>query len=426
MTEHSLEAGQSELRQFLGRNYLVHSIEGGLYIGGLAFIAANTVLPRMVEILHGPAWVVSLMPIMMALGFGFPPILTAHRIEKLQRMKPIVMVTGVFQRLPFLFAALGLMMLTEQYRILALIIAVFAPFISGAVGGLSVTAWQELIIKTIPTNRRSSLFATRLIISTSIGLAAGGTIAAILDDYPGTYGYGILFLIAFGFSVISYAIFSLVRETNFPMRNMLSKVNLRENLRKMPGIIKQDRQFRYFLVSRTLINGIFIVMPFMAIHALRVLEKPDSFLGNLVAAQMAGGIIGNIIAGVLGDRSGGKIVMRLSTMLFILVSVWSAVANTEWVFMAIFFLFGTAAYANDIGIVTLTLEICPVEKRSTYLALIAFVNLPVQLGCSLVSAVAWTLTQNLPLLSLFTIVFLVLSTIFLAQLQEPRKNPVLR
>ena len=45
----------------------------------------------------------------MAVGLVWPPLLTAHRVERLWRMKPFVMFTGVFQRLPYLVAGLALL-----------------------------------------------------------------------------------------------------------------------------------------------------------------------------------------------------------------------------------------------------------------------------------------------------------------------------
>ena len=48
------------------------------------------------------------------------------------------------------------------------------------------------------------------------GLFAGGIIYAILTRHPGPAGYGRLHLIAFGFLVLSYIIFALIREIPLP------------------------------------------------------------------------------------------------------------------------------------------------------------------------------------------------------------------
>ena len=306
MSEICVEVYNPELKQYFGRNYLMHSLEGGFIIGGMTFVSAETVLPRLVEFLNGPAWLISLMPIMLALGFCLPPVFTAHRVEKLNRMKPFIMATSIFQRIPFLIAGLVLLLSVRQDAFLALLAIVLAPFLAGLAGGLGMTAWQELIIKTIPENRRASLFAIRMIISAGFGIAAGGIISQILGQYPGIRGYGILYCIAFGFMMLSYAAFSLVRETNLPQRTVNHAKSLKQNLREMPGLIRSNRRFQYYLWALAAMNGLYVMLPFLTIHALRVLKKPDSFMGILVTTQMVGGIAGNILTGYLGDRFGGK------------------------------------------------------------------------------------------------------------------------
>ena len=422
MSDTYIETYRSEVKQFLSRNYLFHAIEGGFISGGMAFVSTNTILPRLVEILSGPAWMISLMPILMTLGYFFPPILTAHRVEKLEWVKPFVMLTAVFQRLPFLVAGLVLMFWGGQYKFLALSVIILAPLLSGLAGGFSMTAWQELVIKTIPENRRSSLFASRQILSAGIGMAAGGVITSILNQDSGIEGYGILHLITFGFMILSFIFFAMVHETDLPQQFETKPVTLKENLRQMPQLLKQVPHFQNYLITRSLMNGIFIMIPFMAIHALRVLNRPDSFMGYLVTAQMAGAISGNMIAGYLGDRFGGKIPMLLSRFLFSITSLWAAFTQQEWAFLSIFFFYGFAHFLNQVGASTMNLEICPVKRRPTYLAIIAFFSAATMLGVSLLSAILWKIWETFAILAIVTLVSQILSIHFLRRIPEPRQE----
>ncbi|MCA1808219.1 MAG: hypothetical protein LC725_01975 [Lentisphaerae bacterium] len=146
---------------FFWRNFLVHAVEGGLYMGGLAFVAVETILPPLANLLGAPIWLVSLMPVMLMLGFCTPPLLTAHHVERLVFLKPIIVITGGLQRLPYLFAGLILFYYNPERQTLALATVALTPFISGVVGGLASTAWQSLVANTVPKNRRASLFAVR-------------------------------------------------------------------------------------------------------------------------------------------------------------------------------------------------------------------------------------------------------------------------
>ena len=195
---------------------------------------------------------------------------------------------------------------------------------------------------------------------------------------------------------------------------------MKENLKAMPKIVRADRRFRQYLLARSYIIGIYIMLPFLAIYVLRILDKPDSFLGLLVTSQMAGGILGNVLAGVVGDRQGGKNVMFFSNIIYLVVCVWAIVAHSEIAFISIFFLLGTAFYASQVGLVTLSFEVSPFEKRSTYLAIVAFMNLPVQLVCSAISAFLWTWLGNFSLLAFISALTIVFSTVSLSRLRKAR------
>lgn len=413
---------QSNVFRYFLRNYVLHSLEGGFYLGGIAFIAFETILPRMVEFLQGPVWIVSLMPALSYLGFNFPPILTAHKIDKLNSVKPLLMITGFFQRSMFLFAGLALIFFSTEQRILSLIAVVLAPLFSGLIGGVSMTAWNELVAKTIPENRRSSLFSVRYIISSIIGIIAGGIIASVLGKWPGAKGFGILHIITFGLVMASYLLFSFLKETTTEAKHQEQDITLGKNLKLMVKLIRTDRQLRCYLLTHSISNGFYIVMPFMTIFTLRVLNQPDCFMGYLVTAQMIGGITGNIVTGYLGDRLGGKAVMIFFRIIFILVCAWMAIAGSEWIFLVNFFLLGAAFFAYQVGHSTLSIEICPYQKRATYLAIIAFFNAISMVFFSVISGLLWKWTGSFYLLVISTIIMLLISTYYLLKIKEPRHN----
>jgi MFS family permease len=103
-------------RRLFWRNYLAHSLEGGLFMGALSFVSASTLLPTVVRSLRGPDWLISMMPVMMAVGALLPPVFTAHVIDRLRRYMPLLLVTGVFQRVPYLLAGLALLQPCRQPR----------------------------------------------------------------------------------------------------------------------------------------------------------------------------------------------------------------------------------------------------------------------------------------------------------------------
>lgn len=421
-TEEKPESFQSQVKKYLKKNYFLHSIEGGVYMTGTAFIDPNTILPRIVQYFNGPDWLICLIPTMMYFGFGVPPIFTAHKIEKMRRVKSYILTCGIFQRLPYVFAALGLFFLAGDYITFVLGLIVLAPFFSGLAGGFCVTPWQELVAKTIPENRRSSLFAIRFIIFAILGILAGGIITTLLNRYPGANGFGILHIIASILIFISFLVLSLINEVEQPPRTHIAAIALKDNLINMLKLIRQDRQLLNYLITISTLNGIYIMSPFLAIDALKSLNKPDSFIGILITAQMIGAIVGNIFSGYLGDKLGGKSVMLFNRWLFIILCIWASISKSEQSIIAIFFLFGAAFYGNQVGTATLNLEISPYERRSTYLAIIAFFSSILIPVFSIISIIVWNLSQNFIVLLWITIITLGISIIFLLKIREPRHS----
>ena len=102
---------------FLRRNYLLVILEGGFFMGSLQFLSMESVMPSMLHELGGPGWAVSFSSALFMLGFTWPQILSAIWVERMRRMKPLIMTLGVLQRLPYLFAGLFLIGYGRDYPV---------------------------------------------------------------------------------------------------------------------------------------------------------------------------------------------------------------------------------------------------------------------------------------------------------------------
>lgn len=406
----------------LSPNFIVHVVEGGLYVGGLSLLSPDIVLPSMVKGLRGADWLVSLMPVVMMLGFTLPPIFTAHLVERSRRFKPLCLVSGVFQRLPYLAAGLILILAPDDLPWLALAAVALAPLVSGLAGGTTLTAWQQLIIKTVPTRRRPILFGLRDVMSCLLGIAAGGVVVAVLGRWPGRTGYGILYLLTFGVLVVSYAIFLLLREDAHAPAPPEQHVGLWRNVRAIPEIVRGNRQFRLFLLTGMFGSGFLIMTPFMAIHAREVLDKPMSYVGQLLTAQMIGAILGNLVSGYVGGRIGSKAVMMGARVLLLASAAGAMLATSEWAFRGAFFLFGVGLYSHRVSRMSMQLEIVPQKRRATYLAITSLVGVPSMLIAAGICALIRSTGGSFALTAEATMASLLVSIGFLIPLRNPRRR----
>jgi MFS family permease len=405
----------------LPRNYLFHVIEGSLFMGGLTFVNADTVLPVLLESLGAPAWVISFAPSLMFIGLILPPLLTVHVVERLDRMLPFVRLMGVFQRLPYLGAALALFFLAERHPVATVVIVASAPLLSGLLGGVGIAAWMELVSRIIPTRRLSSASALRFAAMGGIGILAGVVIKEVLQRWPGTRGYGLLHLIAFGFLVLSYLTFFLIREPVAPVRKTGTGLGFRATMRSLPDLLGKDVQFRRLLLARMSGIGVFILLPFLPIHVLHVTGREAEFIGTLVLSQMIGTFTGNLAAGYLGDRHGGRAAMLLSSLVLLLACLAVLVNRWEAGFYLVYFLLGFSVFAANVGFMTLNIELSPTDRRPTYLALAAASSLPAFVASGILAAANRRFFHRLEPAAVLVALLAVASCYFLLRLRVERR-----
>ncbi len=423
-SSHTLSAYEAEVQKYLRRNYIVHCLDGGFWFGAMAFLASETVLPIMIERMGGPNWLIALMPQLMMLGFFLPSVLNAHLMERRQTLKGFILKTGVFQRLPYLLAGLFLFFFGEDYPGWALTAAALAPFLSGFFGGLGFGGWIEMTSRLIPARRRSSSTAIRVLIGALIGIVAGEIIKYTLARYPGSRGFAYLHFWTLGFLLISLGFFALFYEPPKPLANIPRQRSLRDNLQEIPFILREDVRFRYFLAVRVFTCGMFFLTPFLALQAVTLSGQGAGFVGLLLQLQTAGSILGNILAGWLGDAKGGRLPMWWSQILYLLICVLAALAWDVVFFHLIFFLLGAANSLQMVGQSTLSVEICPDGRRPTYFAILTLLLFLAMLAVSGLSALVKSQVQTIVLPAALSGLSLLAAQFFLERIREPREEAV--
>jgi MFS family permease len=414
------ETGEGEVRRYFWRNYLAHGFDGGFFRGAVIVTSATTILPKIISDLHGPTWLITTVPILMSMGFTVPALFTAHWIDRATRYLPLLLVTGIFQRIPFLFAGLVLMLWATDYPALALAAVALAPLVSGLAGGLTMPAWQQLVVRTIPENRRSSLFGFRFMLACGLGFLGGWVVKMVMAAHPGTTGYGILHLYSFGALAVSYIAFAMIRETNVQPPSVHHDHSLWENLRDIPSLLRAEPNVRTYLLAVGANCSMFILLPFLTIRACAVLGQGDEFLGDLVIAQMVGAVMGNIVAGYMGDRYGGRLIMMIGQAAFIATAVWSATAASVGEFYAVFVFFGFSQNTFQISNATLNMSISPAHRRSTYLAVIMGITAPCSLAAALLSAAIGNAGDHYLYILILAVWYMLLALFFTWRVREPR------
>jgi MFS family permease len=366
-------------------NWWANTLEGGLLLTAMAFISFSTLLPSMALSLGAPVWLIAFVPMAMSAGYQLPALLVAHRIGRLRRLKPALLWLGAAQRLPYLVA--GLVLLSCDGPVAWIAVAA-APLASGIFGGLGVTALQQLTARTVPAHRRSSMFSWRFTGSAILSIGAGLIVERILESHPGQAGYARLHLITF--VVLCFSLLSLaqVREPAVDPPDEPS-TGLWRNLRSLPALLRGDARLATLLLANGLATLGGIVIPFLAIHANTAMGGEDSALGQLLAWQMGGSIVGGLYAGRLGDRCGARTTALQARLLMVGVCAIAPFLDQPMEWRLLFAVFGAAMSMGAVSGNALPLELLPRTGQANFLALINAAPLPLACTAALISGQMW-------------------------------------
>ncbi len=407
------------------RNFICHMLEGGLYMGGLAFLSPESVMPKMAETLGAEPTLIALMPALLPASFALLGLFVTPMVERLASHKPWVLAFGLLQRLPYLITGLVLLLARDiDARILPIV--VLTPVISGLVGGVGIVAWMEMVTRMVPERLRAAGWAARYIMQAGIGMGAGGGIHWILTHLPGREGYGCLHLITFGFLMLSWLAQVPMKEhvetraTPSPAAR-LDRRAYWEHLRGLPGLVLTQPHLVKFILVRFTGMGYLMLVGFLTIHALQVTGRAEADEGLFVSFQNVGTILGCTLAGWLGYRSGGKVLLMAARGLCLLLCLCAATAESFAVFTGAYFLLGFGLFIDRVGDLTLAAELCPPARRSTLQAVLGFCNVWAFLAATLLAGkvYAWA-GHSFHAVAMTAAVFAGVSILLLRTIPEPR------
>ncbi len=400
------------------------AIEGSFFMGGIAFLSMESVMPAMVKELGGPNWAIALAPVLMIIGFGWPQIFSALWVERLRAMKPFIIKFALIQRIPYFLTGALLLLIGKDYPTLTVAAVVLAPFMTASIGGILGAAYFELVTRLIPIKRVASMWAIRNSLFAVFGIVAGLIIKWILDLYPGVIGYGILHFMAWGMLMVSFVIFFSLKEDNVPDRLPSDPICLKTGFEAFMKQWRENSSLGRFVITRILFLFIFVAVPFLSIRAIEITGSASSLLGMLVVPQMIGSITGNVMMGYLGDRGGVRLPMLLGRFISIAAIAGALPANEPWHFMTVFFLLGMGIGTGHIGDITLVIDFAPPKRRKFFFGVMGVLILPGPLIAVLISAILRTFESGFQLACITSILAILLSLIFLQRLKDPRREQV--
>jgi MFS family permease len=358
---------KSEIYRNYRFNFWMNLSDGGFFGAALGFASFITVIPLFVSTMTESAVLIGLIPAIHSVGWQLPQLFTARYVSKQKRYKPTVLWMTIQERLPFLGLAILAWTLNSLDIRLALIFTYALLIWQGLGGGFTATAWQSMIGKIIPSERRGTFYGLQ---SAAANLLASGSavLAGImLERIAFPYNYAACFFFASIAMFISFTFLSFVREPErLPEENPAEQTDIR---RKIIEVLREDENMRWFLVIRMMSQLAIMGFGFYTVYAVRNLNMTEGVAGLMAAVSMGGQIVANPLMGWVGDRWSHAAVMKVGLAAAAVSALAARFATSiEW-FVLVFILAGIANVAIwTIGL-AMTLEFGTEAERPVYIGM---------------------------------------------------------
>jgi MFS family permease len=321
-------------------NFGVNLMDTASFMFGFSFISSTTIVPLFISKLTDSALPIGIAAVIAQSGWSLPQLFTANTVERLARKKPVVINLGFFvERLPMWILLIApLLAVREPTLALVLFLVTYAWFNLGA--GLIATAWQDLLARCFPVDRRGRFFGTSMFVGTSLGALGAAISAYLLKTYPFPTNFVYIFMIAAAGITISWIFLALTREPVQPVE--APRVSNRQFWSKLPDILRTDHNFRRFLIARSLLALGGMGTGFITISAVQRWGVSDSTVGVYTGVLLLGQTAGNLTFGFLADRFGHKLSLELGALVAFCAFLLAWLSPSAYWYYLVFAFMGVA------------------------------------------------------------------------------------
>lgn len=327
----------------LRHNVTVNLIDAAFFGSALGFASFVTIIPLYVSTLTDSAILIGLIPAIHSVGWQLPQLFTSRRVSRQARFLPMVLLMTTQERLPFLFLAI-LALLAPRLPLDLVLGLVFLLLIwQGLGGGFTAGAWQSMIGKIIPADRRGTFFGTQSASANALASVAAVLAGLLLSQLDSPLDFALCFFLAFLAMAISWFFLASTRETAHHPPAQPKSASAYWN--GIGEILHRDRNFRWFLAVRMLSQFAMMGTAFYTVYAVKQLGMSEVIVGLLTGALMATQIIANPVMGWLGDRYSYRWVMLAGILAAVASALLAWWAPTPGWFFPVFILAGIANVA---------------------------------------------------------------------------------
>ncbi|OGN94827.1 MAG: hypothetical protein A2Z71_04660 [Chloroflexi bacterium RBG_13_50_21] len=359
---------QQEIERNFRWNFLVNTLDGASFWFGMSLISTTVILPLFVSHFTKNLLLIGLIPFISTAGTLLPQLFMANAVERAPQKKFFPVNLGFFlERLPiFLLAPVTYFLAVSQPMLaLAGFFVLYTWHCFGA--GVIIVGWQDMIAKIIPVKMRGRYFGITNFIGNATGILGALAVPFVLDRSSFPVAYVLAFAAASIPIFLSWIFLSLTREPAvLSSKPPVSQLNY---MRSLPEVLRQDRNFRMYLLSQIFFSLSGMATGFLVVYTVQTWKLPDVQASRYIIALQIGLALANLFFGFLSDRKGHKLSLEICLLLSVLSLGLAIIAPSPLWFFPIFFLRGAVTAGTIISGISIVYEFTDAESRATYIGL---------------------------------------------------------
>ncbi len=336
---------------------------------GDALANPKVVLPWVMETLQAPLYLIGFLVPIRESGSLIPQLFFASYIRAVAVRKWVWILGSLAQAVAI--AAIGLVAWTLNgaaagWSIIGLLV------LFSLARGLSSVASKDVLGKTIPKTRRgqvngwSASAAGLITVALALLLLFSGT-----DQLP-PQAYGLLLAGAGLLWLIAAAIYARINE--LPGETEGGGNAVVEAIKRL-DILRSDRPFRRFVITRALLLCSALTAPYYVVLAQQKLGSAAATLGLFMLASGAASLISAPLWGRFADLSSRRVMMAaailtasIGLVVYLLDNLQPAWLAIGWMLPALYFCLSIAHQGVRIGRKTYVVDLAQGNRRTDYVA----------------------------------------------------------
>jgi MFS family permease len=341
-------------------------IHGFFYSGAISTAEPSTVLPLIVNYFSSSNVLVGIFSSLLRGGAVIMQLYAAFHAQSYTKVINYLRFIFIFRFLSWFSIGLSIYIFGNTNPQLTLLYFGLGLFFFSFSAGFGTVYFQELMGKSFSKEYRGQTLAYRQFFAGLAAILSGFVSAWFLREFEKPDSFAYLFFASTIIMSIGYFALGSVKE--FPKKKVLSREkNFNQFLRNTRRFLKYDKVLRFQIITMLISYSHLFALPFIVLNIKNEINLADA--GILLAIQMSGAMLSNIVWGQMSRRNLNKEIVMISFILMILALSIAIVFQNFWWYSVLFFLVGSSSDGFKLAYNNLILIIASEDKRPIYVAI---------------------------------------------------------